>query len=624
MSRKMIEKIAFVCVFGGAFAFAPNVHAQEEPVVQSTRNAQTDDAAAQKTRIAERKKKALDTLDELIAQIPALRLPENRLSTTLTAGETLWPYDRKKARLLFTEAINTYDQIGDAQDSPNPDEQNPQAAAALRWQLVQRIGQRDPRLALDFLRASRQTNGDARAPDNEAQLEMGLAAAAAREDPKFAFEIAEQSLSKGYPYELVNLLHALGDKDPEMAAKLSADIIRKLRGETLATNRQAVQFGVYLIQASGAMQRNTPQNTATASSENPIVKKRAALFDESELRELVDIIAAGAVSPGNRDVLPMVQSIMPIFEKYAPSRVAALKQKATQTQNYGDPNQKLWMDFNNLLQDNNSFDAALAFAAKSPAEFQSSFYQQIAFRLMGQGDEARARQIADKVTEPNMRRQLNKQLDNQAANVAVATGKLDEARAKINALTNPFEKAQMLVQLAQSALGRNDQKTARELLSQAREMVNAGGDGLPQLNAMLQLVRVYVAIEPEQSFAMMETFLNRLNELTNAAATLDGYAPYGRSFKEGELILQDGFFSQSVFMQYAEALRSLSVSDYERSVNLTNNLQRQEERLMARLLLTQTVLQDQSDGTQNARSGVYSGRNFSGQVFNGSAVIINR
>src|SRR5437899_5772437 len=60
------------------------------------------EAAKQK----ELEKKTLNLLDEVIGAAWGLKLPANRSYVLATAADLLWPYDEKRARGLFWEALN--------------------------------------------------------------------------------------------------------------------------------------------------------------------------------------------------------------------------------------------------------------------------------------------------------------------------------------------------------------------------------------------------------------------------------------------------------------------------------------------------------------------------------------
>jgi hypothetical protein len=90
----------------------------------------------------------------------------------------LWSRDEKRARSLFKEAAASLSELLSASNSQDPDSLNDaETAVQLRQEMVQTIMRRDPRLALDFLRATRSDSSEQRhlPGASEAQFEMSIA-----------------------------------------------------------------------------------------------------------------------------------------------------------------------------------------------------------------------------------------------------------------------------------------------------------------------------------------------------------------------------------------------------------------------------------------------------------------
>ena len=110
-------------------------------------------------------------------------------------------------------------------------------AIRLRGELVSMIAERDPQAALEFLRQTRfvipqdsmQSNRARWALSYEALLEQKLALQVAKNDPKRALELAEESLKKGISSELNELVRVVFEKDKEAGKKLAGAILSKLK-----------------------------------------------------------------------------------------------------------------------------------------------------------------------------------------------------------------------------------------------------------------------------------------------------------------------------------------------------------------------------------------------------------
>src|ERR1700749_1387387 len=143
-------------------------------------------------------------LDEAIEKAQTLRLPENRVRLQTAAACMLWPRDEARARAAIKESALALASLIAAADKADPrSAARGQAYTVLRFELVQMIASRDAKLALDFLRNTRQEQpavrryASASTPDRERALELTLAAEIAHSDAKEAARIAEESLSDG-------------------------------------------------------------------------------------------------------------------------------------------------------------------------------------------------------------------------------------------------------------------------------------------------------------------------------------------------------------------------------------------------------------------------------------------
>ena len=109
-------------------------------------------------------------VDEIAGAAPGLKLPENRSFILAATADLLWEHDEARARNLFLDALNTLNLMNarsevarEEKPSAEKEQQNLRqyfAVFALRQPLLQRVASRDPQLALDMLRSSRQAPQD--------------------------------------------------------------------------------------------------------------------------------------------------------------------------------------------------------------------------------------------------------------------------------------------------------------------------------------------------------------------------------------------------------------------------------------------------------------------------------
>ena len=115
--------------------------------------------------------------------------------------------------------------------------------------------------------------------------------------------------------------------------------------------------------------------------------------------------------------------------------------------------------------------------------------------------------------------------------------------------------------------------------------------GKTQLEGQVALALMYCSLQSDRGFAIVESMIPRLNQLVSAAATLDGVENnYLRDEEwnmtgEGEL--------GRLLTALAQNAGCFARIDFDRSVNLAQQLERPELRLMAQLKIAQGVLSDQ-------------------------------
>ncbi|HEX8088954.1 MAG TPA: hypothetical protein VF762_08885, partial [Blastocatellia bacterium] len=509
-------------------------------------------------------KKALALLDEVLKEAPTLRLAENRIRLQAMAADLLWKRNEKRARALFKQAtdslaellsdedISASPQYGVTIDGPGTYSLGRfpgllQVRGQLRQEILQLLTNRDPKSARDFLRAT-SGPGNRENPrygnaSGDIDTDLNLAAQVAASDPKQALQIAEEHLEKGFPYALVNVFAQLRNKDPEAAEKLTAGIMKRLRSENFATNREAAALALALIGQEGEA-----DETDLTSNEARSVSKNQGALNEKIIRELLGMILSAALNqPVKKPVdsqdedqdeqPPLVASLeglMPKVEKYAPSRVPVLRKKIAEYESTLAPQARAYKGYETVLQTGDS-QALMDAAAKASPGVKEMLVAQAIMKAAGDEQFDRARQmINEHVKDAGQRKQMLANIYRQVLQRASMQGKLDEARPLLLQLSLE-ERATLLAQFAMTAAGRGDNKLGLQILDEARSLLGAQAADHIELGVLLQLARSYASIEPARSFDIIELTIEQLNVLLSALASLDGFESW-RQFKDGELI----------------------------------------------------------------------------------------
>ncbi len=543
--------------------------------------------------------KAFGLLDEVLEEARALKLPENRARFQAIAADLLWRSDPERARGLFTEARQELAEMMRSVDVNDPNFANQiNVPAQLRQEILLMISQRDASLALEFLQTTRQPRPPQMDPvrkeaDPESQLELNLAGQVVGKEPAMALRMAEENLEKGFSPEIINALQLFMAQSPQTGMELAHKLLRNLHDEDLTANREAASVALSFLYI---MPRTVPDRPADERA--PGEPSAAFFLGEEVFREVLDLVTSAVLHlPASgwnfnqretaQNMLPSLQSMMTQIERYAPGRAQAIRTRIAQLNNSMDPQTRAYSENQEVMQFGTADDLVEA-ASRVPAEVRPQFYQQAAWKAVSSGDLARARQIADHISNPSQRSSLLMDLERAAFSNSSDPAKVDHLLQLVPRMRSVEERVATLIQIAMNQ-PENTARSAQELLNFAQGLVGEWRDDSSHFNAQLQIAQAYTRFEPTHSFELYEDAVDRLNELLGAAAVVDGFSCQ-RQFKDGELVLQSGGTLAGLLEQCGGGLAALAQLDLDRAVAVTARLQRNEARLKARLPIVQNLL----------------------------------
>lgn len=543
---------------------------------------------------AELERKALGMLDETLDGAQLLKLPENRSLIYALSADLLWKHDEKRARVYFQDALND---LGEAIKSSGAEgigrDMSSWMLMEQRQQILVTVARRDPQFALDLLRESRQAFTEnmpsyARMRDQELMLEQSIAAEVAAKDPKRALQMAEESLAKGISYQTMHMLRQLQMKDGEAASGFAGDLIKKLGTTDFVKNPEAAYVAQELLRSL-----LKPESNGTSPANQSAPKMKPLELDEQTKSDLTDLVINAAMnsSPGQPTFMSL-QSLLPELEKRAPERVAQLRRKLTENNDKLDPMYKLMIQYQTLMRDGKP-EEILAAAAKAPPDMRAYLYQTAASKLMQSGDLERARKVVSDNMTGTDRDGWLAQIDRQLIANALKQDKLDEARKLLERINPKEARLAQIAGMAKSLFEKGDRKTALILLDETQDLVNRAPESQGEINAMMQVARAYALIEPARAFGIIEPVLEQANALLAAAALLEKFGADRGLFKDGEFRMQINMLYS--YGMYRQELNALARADFGRTRSLADRLQRDEVRLMARLLIAQAVLADKPE-----------------------------
>jgi hypothetical protein len=547
------------------------------------------------------KAKGLALLIEATQALPQLRRPQTRAGFQIQAAQLLWNSDDKRAAKLMDQAIESVKEFIAGVDSTDEDYyESFEIAMQLREQLIQALAPHDPDLALNFLRATRTLLNPEGAQgrvlmDRESQLELSLASQITATDPKRAFQMAEETLKKSASPSLIETLLRLRSKDPELAAKLAHDIAAKLTNERLLRNLEAAYLAGSFLRIARPPERTQMGDGNGAAN--------ASLISEDDYRDLFQKVLSEALSyspPASNAFTPernAVQNLLGTLkqmstdlQRYAPERVAAFDKKWLEINGLSDQQGELRQKFQTTINSGPP-DAALESVDQAPRELRDQLYQQLANRIAGEGDIARARQIInDHLTNPMQRQQALRILDQQAIYGAATKGKIEDALRNLSALRPVSERAQVISQIVNQIGPGLKSSAAIQYLQQARNMLgpSAQAEDQQQMYALLAIGRAFAKYDSTRAFEIVEPLVDQFNDISAAAFSLNGFGQ--KYYQDGEVITYNGNPVAETAKPLAATLGSLALVNFERAKAATDRIHPLDIRISVYLTIAQQTV----------------------------------
>jgi len=570
----MSHRSFFISVTVSVLLFSFSARSQEPAPVPGL-----DESATAAVR-----KKAIKLLESVAGQVGSLHSAENRARIGSNAADLLWNHDEQRSRSLFA-AVQEDIRAGFNDTDPDKSAHNNtlMVFGQLRSDIIDRIAKHDPELAMAFLQATRPAS-DTQLPyemrDREKSLELRLAGQIAAKNPQLALKLGRQSLAKGFSPDLLSVLSQLNRKDKEAALSFYKAIVDKLKSANLAQDPAAIIVALNLAR----------------SFQPPVA-------DEQVYRELIGVFLASALANGCADapfeyaprICVEVGSLFSKIEKYHAPSAARLKRWAENAQSFEDPGES-FKQINEVFE-KGTVAEILALEQTYP-DMKAQVYWAAMLRAQSSGDVARARQIASDFTgDADQRSNMLAEIDRDQEWRLMSDEKLAELQQLLTDIRRPEERIQFLLHVA-GQIGENNRKVGLALLNQADQLITSTKPGTEQIEGQIGLALLYCSLKSDRGFAIMESLIPKLNALVAAAAALDGFE--NNYLRDGEWTMTGAGSLGGLLTGLAQNAGYFAWRDFDRSVNLANQFERPELRMMAELKIAQGVLTNQPNPAASA------------------------
>jgi len=554
----------------------------------------TDEAA----KIKQRRQAVL--IGQILGSVTNLKLGENRALVNAKVGSLVWKTDEKQARSLFQNAVG---ELINAQTLAEADKKNTGyqndllTGQSTRPQILNAVANRDAELALEYLVKSRpakiskalaiSSEKTSKINDsnygylaqNEANLEQSFIQLAADQNPERAVKLLKESLKKGLSNQTLNLLKKLHEKDSDSADKLASEIVGKL-----------LQSGFNADDYLNYQNINIATNFLTEFIRERTPTEKFLKFDDAQMRSLADKLISFYLQPNNRYGYS-AYSILPIAEKLAPGRVEKIKQTSKNNLRRGFDMGYDDSEVSKLLNDGEATaEKLLGEAEKYPVNARRQIYQTAANKFAQQGNLNRATEVlTDNFSDETLEEAI-RNLNWQYSHNLISSGKFEEAERIIDE-SPENTRLNSLVNLANAIYQKNptDNKSyAVAVLGKARALIADKPEDSGEMGGLMQIISAYSTVEPTEAFRLFESLIPQINELSDAAAVINGFQR-NSNVRQGEFLLTSGSPTGVYFSDYY-VLGKLAGNDFDRTMSLIDGFNRREISISLKLQLAEGIL----------------------------------
>lgn len=586
-------------------------------------SAETTEKAKSKEQI-EFEEKAYRLLSKTVDEAASLKLAENRIAVSIAAGSLFLEKDEKLARQIIRSAAAEFVAL---QSQSNfrfkADQPNYQVHFLnnLRGRLILSIPPKFAEFALEILLTTRspelaenvrmyqqiteETGKNPNLSDYKAEtannlqnalyeigIEQNIRLQIAKSDPQKWAETIREAFSKDLDTSgILNSLNELNKKDHDTAQKLLDEILGKLADADFSNSygKAALTFAVYASFLHA-------QKTQKAAERTLNEKNKNLTFDEKSVRAIaaneIDYFSKEAET---KDAGYFVQKAA-YLKQILPERFRAIEKKyETARKNvYGGYIESA--ETAEKLGDDPTLEQIIENSEKLDRYRKEKYYQNAVGKLLETESEEKIAAKLERIGDADDREKALDYLKSLAAKKNGEQNSLSQAMKAIGEIKSKNERIAALVNLAISydqKKTEESRKIAQDLMDEARKSVKEIPETDTEYEAIFPVISGYAQIDPAKAFDLIAPIARQSNELIEAFVVYMNYQDKNFSIVKDREMIFAALDSYSYKARFGAIIRTLAQNDFERTENLVNNFQRQDARIMAKLVLAESILSKQ-------------------------------
>jgi hypothetical protein len=554
--------------------------------------AQTPSPTKQSEEDAKLEKAAMDLLRDTSIEVGRLRTMENRISFNSELASLMWFHDEKEAKVMYGGVVSDFKQLlsqldadmnaptsGDEELASNGGffggygkskaERKLRIAMEVRKQIATSLAEHAPDLAFNFFYDSLTliSNPEFRKSQEQSDkyFESQLLKQIAEADAAKGLEYGRESLKNGLDGNHIDLLRKIYEKDADKGIEFGAAILSRLKSDEVAKNSISIMNSLLSL-----------GDQTFDESKNKAGKK--PLYDRSALRDIAEMLASRILENDESEFYNgLGQS--ELIEKYSPGRAAQIKAKFKKY-NYASTSANVMSTMSNTASNSGSYSGR---GEGMAANSNSAFAREQA--------EREARDKAERKLMEDIKDLGTKPLPKEDRDKVVAQSR------KIIAETPGKDKKMMALSMLAAQVARaGDKQLATEIMGDAERYVNPQPKNYQDFLMSWMLASGYAEANPDKAFPLLESTILRANDTIAAFVKVAEFIDVqDEMIDDGEV--QVGMFGGSMIRGMTSelglastAVKSLAKADFQKTVNLTNTFDRSEVRVLAKMLVLRTVL----------------------------------
>jgi hypothetical protein len=512
---------------------------------------------------AELRKDAVSFLRETTTDVNNMRTLENRISFSAELANLMWFNDEKEARAMFKSVITDFRQLLTQFDAPETATETEEEASllvggrggdfnrkffkatAVRQQIATNLAEHDPQLAFDFLAELAQAISNPKLRlqlEQNSYFEMQLMNRIAEKNVDVALKYGRKALERGYNEQMAGLLKKIYAKDAEKGASFGEDILKKMKSIDSTPENF---YHLNLLLGLGI------ENLEKIKKE----PGKRPMFTEQSMREIADLLAQALLKRENIDNSE-IQSYLPQIERFSPARTAQIRQKIN------TKNTKEGVEF----EAEDAPPSPMTDSNTSRAATQKKLMEDVA-------------SLKTKTLSKEERQKV-----------------VEQARKIIAGVKNRDQKLFALSALAAQVALSGDKESASQIMDDARSLINPQPKNYREYTETWIVITGYAGVDTEKAFPMLENTIFRLNETISAAIKVAEFIDTSNDIiEDGEV--QVGSFGGEITRGLLRSLgtidmtiQNLAKADFVRAKALTNKFERQEIRILAKMIVLRGIL----------------------------------